>query len=644
MAVTTAPRRNAATGDGRRPGSVWASLARAEARRVARHPLVLVGLIASGWLLWSMNRDQLPQLTGYSTYVGLGLAPLAGAATLVGHLIASRARRHDTVEIESITPALERARTAGRLLGALVVIPIAAVMVAAYMAFLFLIGGAGQPDLGELLVGPLVVGIGAVVGTAAGTWFPNRFTGLAAVGALAAVQIVFQDAEGTRHWLAWWHTVLWYDGPDLWIRPSWVHLAYLAGIAAVIIGITMLRWGLRPVPLLLVGVGIAAAVAGGIVQVRPPSEAQIDAVFDQIANAPNHWVSVDSPGVTYRIYPGYERWSEWWDGTVQSVLAPVPAGTRPNLVIEQWHSGYPSQLIDEFGYFTAEGEAIHDRGQHLQAENDLYSRQDRDPWPIWVGFYVYRRDSLAIAAAQRAVGFPLEPVEMEGREWTDEEIAGFGKGPTSVSVEEDGTETVIESDQGAWWPGQEAGEAAPVKGDRIRIQVPCDAGGQAREVVAAWLAARADSELADIYRRIRADGPGAEGVFDFADAVTLDSGGEGPPVAAINWSALGWTQFGSSTGDGVRPVFGSPAATDLAAQLLERLDAEITVAVTDHWVEWTDPATPVQVIIDAFDLEPPPTAEQWLERAGLDSVEYAASIDAYPPLTGNSEQPNPVCR
>src|SRR5665811_1612236 len=144
MTVTTVPPGSRPI---RRPSSsapVWSALARREARFTLHHPLILVGILASVFVLWSLNREELPHLAGYSTYVGMGLAPLAGASLLVAHLQTSRARRHRTLDIEEPAPAAQRARTVGHLLGSLAVVPVAAVIVTAYMAYLYWLGGTGQ--------------------------------------------------------------------------------------------------------------------------------------------------------------------------------------------------------------------------------------------------------------------------------------------------------------------------------------------------------------------------------------------------------------------------------------------------------------------------------------------------------------------
>jgi hypothetical protein len=175
-----------------------------------------------------------------------------------------------------------------------------------------------------------------------------------------------------------------------------------------------------------------------------------------------------------------------------------------------------------------------------------------------------------------------------------------------------------------------------VLGDHLMLEVACTAEGQAREVVAAWLAAQASSAVADRYRDTRQHGPAALGDFSEVFTEYLPNDG-GPAVPAVFWGSLGWIQHGGY-GGWASGVAGSPTATDLAAQLLERPREEVTAALRQHWDEWTDPATPVQTIIDAFGLEPPPTPAQWIERAGRDPADYAESIAAYPDWAGAVEQ------
>jgi len=606
---------------------------------VLRHPLTLVGVLASCYLLWSFNRDVLlPHLGAYSTYVGLGLAPLAGAGLLVGHLVASRAHRHDTLEIEETAPAVQRSRILGRLVGVLVTVPIAVVVVVAYVVYVYLQGAAGTPAVRELLVGPLVVGLATIAGVAMGTWLPNRFSGFLALGALAGIQIAFQDAEGTRHWLAWWHTVLWYGAPDLWVRPTGAHLAYLAGIALMVAGVAMLRHGVRPMPLMAVATGVALALAGGIVQARPPSDARTDELLARVTDPASHWVTIERPSVTYRVHPGYERWIDSWDAAVQRVLAPLPPSARPVLEVEQWHPPYLSQLEEELGYSTPEGQAVQERGGEVSAPRAIAAEGNLDgAWPIQVGTsaYIGQHARLAIAAATRAVGLPLLPVETQGRPYTEEEIASFNR--TGEDLAEGGVE---------WWPGRELGEPAPVAGDRIPLSLACDAEGQAREVVAAWLAATASPDLAATYADIRAHGPGYGNAFG-EDPIVMYSPDNDTTLQVVMWSSLGWRQGGGYGDVGESwSVLASPTATDLAAQLLELPQEDVATAVAVRWGEWTDPATRVQAIIRAFGLEAPPRPEQWLLRAGLDPGDFAASVAAYPHTPGEVEtldQRYPVC-
>jgi hypothetical protein len=602
---------------------VWAALARRELRFTLRHPLLVAGLVASGWVLFSMNRDQVPHLGGFSTYVGLGLAPLAGVVLLVGHLAASRAQRHQTVEIESTAPAIERARTLGRLVGTIgSAASVAISLVAVYMVYLFLRGGTGSPDLAELLVGPVVVGLAAAAGVAAGTWFPNRFSGLLALGVLAGDQIALQDAAGANHWYAWWHTVLWYDGFDLWIRPGWGHVAYLTGAAAVTAAVAALRDGSPAPPIAVAVLGMVLLVAGGAVQSQPPTDAEVDGVWDRVAAPEAHWLTIEHAGTTYHVQPSYQRWIDWWDEAIAATVAPISPPDRPALVVEQRPHAFPSQLLDEF-----RGESDPAWLELMERANDLYfGSWLADPWPIQVGESLSPRagSPLAIPVAIRAVGLPLIPVELEGPLYTEEEIASFNYVPTDPT----------------------RGLPRPVLGDHWTYEVACNAEGQAREVVAAWLAAQASPELAGRYHGIRQRGLASPN--DYGPGGFTEYGIDEPAVPAVQWDWIGWIQYASLGGGSVpASVLGSPTATDLAAQLLARPYDEVATAVRQHWDAWTDPATSVQTIVDAFDLERPPTPEQWIERSGANPADYEASIAAYPLWLGENllgDRPYPTCR
>ena len=368
------------------------------------------------------------------------------------------------------------------------------------------------------------------------------------------------------------------------------------------------------------------------------------ALYVRVIEPSQYWTTIERPQVTYRIYPSYERWVGWWDTVIQNTLAPIPTGDRPSLLVEQRHSPYLSQIEEEFGYSTPEGQAITQRGNELSVSTESEGR-DNDPWPIRVGDTLYRpqADPLAIAVAQRAVGLPLLAVTAEGRLYTDEEIASFGQSSVVV-VEEGGGEEIIETDDGPYWPGKEFGDPQPVAGDRIPLELACTAEGQAREVVAAWLAARGSPDLASLYQRIHADGPNAAGLGRYTNVIADYGPNDEAPIRAVNWRALGWMQIGGyGGGSGARAVQGSPTAVDLAAQLLERPDEEVATLIAANWDEWTNPATTIQALIDVFGLDSPPNPTEWIERAGLDPAEFAASIAAYPHTPGDLDSPtNPT--
>src|SRR5262249_7635507 len=117
------------------------SLARAESRRLLRHPVLLVGLTLSVVRL-ATERDISPAHVGYHWYsgsVGGTYMDLAGSAllwlalaTLVSsNLAALRSRRDRTEETYDSLPADAHARTAAQLLAVACPVAISAVLVTA---------------------------------------------------------------------------------------------------------------------------------------------------------------------------------------------------------------------------------------------------------------------------------------------------------------------------------------------------------------------------------------------------------------------------------------------------------------------------------------------------------------------------------
>lgn len=584
------------------PSGVVAAIARAHARRMLAHPLLWLATALSVAVLIELGRSAsgVPELSRFSTFVGLGSAPLAAAALLVAHGNVSRPRRDGTGPLFSSLAARARHRSAGHLLGSLAAVVPAILLTAGWAGALVALGTTGSLDVAELAVGPAVVALASVAGSAAATWAPQRFAGVAALGLFATIQLTLHDIpRGTLHWLGWWQTVTWHTSADLWIRPSWNHLAYLLGVTAVLACIAVLRHGPTGRRFAALGVASGLMVGAGATQLPYPSSSQIDAVWNRIDDPGRYWSCDDHGGVEVCLFPAYTAWRADLAATVDRTLAPVPDHARPDITIVQRHHDFPSQLMNEFPAGHARYAELSARG-HESFEQTRTAAEPADRIVVDTARWTTEVNDdldIALGAAARAVGLSLGPVTSRVRvdEGTYQQLR-FHNGPEGEPRDVPGA---VELDDG--------GAIVPVTG-------PCRPLGQAREVVALWLAAQSSPARADL---VRAAGQAVARIPEDTSIHTPDGLRlPAPPRAAdhlsVNDLAVEWTAEG----------------LHLAAQLLDRTDVARTISA--QWAHWTDPATPAGDLVAIFELEPYPTVSELYLRAGLDPADFPDYVATWP--------------
>jgi hypothetical protein len=241
-------------------------LAVIEARRIAGHPLVLLGAV----LFCAMITVSSGQGPG-SGYDGLLTGPtfFLGVFTyFAANLAASRPRRDGNLDEHTSYPAAPPARTAGLCLAAFA----PAVLAAALMGGALTWYAAGRVDLpvwpsaAELAAGPLTVLGGALLGVMVARWlrFPAA-PGLVLV-AVVAVTFVLNEGWGGRYTLlSPYATFSVYVDDGSWGghtpgSPAW-HAVYLAALCAMAAIGALLHDVRRKAPLFLLGVAVTA-VAG----------------------------------------------------------------------------------------------------------------------------------------------------------------------------------------------------------------------------------------------------------------------------------------------------------------------------------------------------------------------------------------------
>jgi hypothetical protein len=123
----------------------------------------------------------------------------------------------------------------------------------------------------------------------------------------------------------------------LMARPAGPHLAYLAGLAALVAAMALLRSGARTVRLILVAVvALAVTIAGGIVQTASPSRSVVQARTVAMQHPAQEETCRQLGQIDYCTFPDFTRWIPSWDTEVRGVLRRVPAAVaRRPLTVRQ---------------------------------------------------------------------------------------------------------------------------------------------------------------------------------------------------------------------------------------------------------------------------------------------------------------------
>ena len=163
--------------------AVVVALARAEARRLLRSPLLWLGVALSVLFAWATV--QVPEDWSGARYQS---APLAlGPLVVMISMVVAGSFQREHVGLSAEAPVGEELRTAGRLLGASVLVALVAVLTAAGAVWVRTHGGFDLGDepgrtlhaqftLGEVLQPVALACLGVAVGAAAGRRLRNRAT------------------------------------------------------------------------------------------------------------------------------------------------------------------------------------------------------------------------------------------------------------------------------------------------------------------------------------------------------------------------------------------------------------------------------------------------------------------------------------
>jgi hypothetical protein len=520
--------------------TVWRTLrplAAVENRRLLRHPAFVAGIVLTPLMLWAatiVDHTSREHWRGLSTDIALALVPLGWFTIVASNLLVLRPSRSGTAELLATLPAPQPLRTAGALATIGVAVAAALSLSAGWVVLLSARGDAvGTPQWAEIGAGVLVVAGAVTVGVAVGRWLPFAAFGIAATVAVSVIQARFLD-DTTWPWnVPHSHPVRFLgflaeptSVGDLALedRPAWWHLVYLAALVALMCVVALARDGVprRLGAALVAAVGLVAVA--GWAQTRPPSADRIAAMVSYITEPTGHQACERRAGVRYCAYPPSRHLVDEWDARVQGVLALVPptVARRPLAVIQR----IPTTI----------------------------GNSDCAPRPFLAG--------LPAQVTER-----LSPRTV----WPDDGNLHPDLGNGSFPCDDRPTNQLFTAVQaGAWAVGL---RPAPHFDDQR-----CSADGQARSVVALWLAAAATPDGAELLDELSSEGASQTG------ALTFD-GWDNPPMWGVVYSA---------------------SDARLATAMLEQPTRRVANVLADDWPRWADPATSSTELARRFGLPVPP--------------------------------------
>jgi hypothetical protein len=587
--VTAVLDRAKPTSTGPPPRDVVRVLAFREARWILRHPLFLLGVVATGVLVWKTTAWwHAPVLHRDDARLAGCMLPLAATTMIVCNLAAFRARRHGTEEIEDVAPTPQSRRTVAHLTAFTAPVLVACLLAVAYVAFLYAIGGVWRPSVQELATGPAIVALAAAAGVALARWIPSPIAGTLGLLGLVAFQMLGSSLNGNLKGL--WFAPFVDAGnenriPETVFRPAGWHLVYLLGLATLFAAIASLRHGRSPRRFAAIGLALSVLVVGGVMQSRP-IDRQLLAQRIAMVRDPAASQHCETRGtVTFCVFPAYREWIDGWDETVRRVLAPVPTEARPRITIRQ------ALYADELEALVALGQSEEERIKALH-ETD---KQEPEPSPFeitddvilrvaWARGHDERASSfdLAVTVARRVIGVS-ERVVTEERRYTPADIDELRRG----AERDAGTR-----DAGLPSPSPDAVERPiPKLGDTHTVEGICWTAGQAREAIALWLAGRAVPGAVSLLAT-------PAGVTEFVGSDDRLHSFDAPYVDRFSGHGSNFLSSGT-------PPY-SPSGIHAAIELISRFQQErVAETLSRGWRSWIDPATPHQQLQTTFGLSAP---------------------------------------
>lgn len=510
---------------------VAAALSRVEGPRLLTHPAFLAGiglLVVEVAVIGSRATDS---ISIDASLIGLMLFPPAGMMIVAAAFATTRPRRDRADELFASLPASEDSRIGGLLLASGWAVAAGVTFAIVIIAYWMSRGATDLPNLADVMTGPVLVGCAAVVGVTAARLVPSAAIGIVAVIAMGFFQGAVDHFSGPATTRTAWFTplVLQSDLPvGLWPRRPVSHLVYVIGLGlfAASLAFVVRRFERRSV--LAVATALSVIAVGGIIQSRPfdAEDHRRVAGYVMAAGTGPNMTCRTLDGIEYCAYRDQAGLISRWVDPVSRALAPVrPVLSGRNLRVTQRVSPLAVSVLPAPVKRLLPQTAPIDQPRAWPDDGALHPDGGwcRGSCPL----------SLATQAAVWAVGLPLEPVALE---WPDPYVESELKG--------------------------------------------YHAAGQARAVVALWLAGQSSAESRAALRK----------------ALTR------PTQPDENEDAFFVRGCGSIVDPGTK--FGVPDLA-IAVAMLDMPDADVARVIRDNWSTLVDPATLASALRDLLDIPAP---------------------------------------
>ncbi|CAA9283295.1 MAG: hypothetical protein AVDCRST_MAG41-3765 [uncultured Corynebacteriales bacterium] len=325
------------------PARATVSLARIEAGRLLRHPLVVLAAAFAvavwvGEYVSGAAVSEYPILSVADRGTQYALLPLAAATLLAGNAATLRAHRHGTTAQYDVLALAPWRRTAAHLWSVVPVSVLAAALAGLHLAQLGLSGAAAsRADWAEVATGPALVLLGGLAGVLLGTVVRSAVAAPLSLVLLAVVTFVLVTPSSrlSVRPVRWWGPVALEatSGQPLPAalqgRPAGWHLVYLLGFSVLAAGLALGRRAPRMPVAVGVAVGVLLAGLGGVLQLRPPGAGLIEARITATERPSEQQTCTAAGGVRYCAFPGFTGRTADWRPVVEGVLRWVPVDRRP---------------------------------------------------------------------------------------------------------------------------------------------------------------------------------------------------------------------------------------------------------------------------------------------------------------------------